>query len=170
MKLCFSLALVVLLSFGAAPLAAQDIKQLGLHDAWEASTSIDRGQRVCFMVSEPTKKEPAEARRGNVQAFVSHRPGDKMRDVVSFSLGYRLKPNSEPRVVIGGRTVALTADGEWAWTKTVADDRALVQAMMNGAVMTLSGESERGTKTVDSYSLKGFSTAYKEINKACGIK
>ena len=170
MKFYFAVALVVVLAFGAPPLAAQEIKQLGLHDAWEASTSTDRGQRVCFMVSEPSKKEPADARRGNVQAFITHRPSDKTQDVVSFSLGYRLKPNSEPRVVIGSRTVALSADGEWAWTKTVADDKALVQAMMGGAAMTLSGESERGTKTVDSYSLKGFSTAYKEINKACGIK
>ena len=170
MKFYFAFALVALLSFGSAPLSAQAIKQLGLYDAWAANTSADRGQRVCFMVSDPTKKEPADARRGTVQAFVTHRPGEKERDVVSFSLGYRIKPASVPRAVIGGKTVNLVVDGEWVWAKDAGEDKALVQAMMSGSTMTVAGESERGTKTVDSYSLKGFATAYKEINKACGIK
>lgn len=170
MKFRFALALVALTSFAAAPLSAQAIKKLGLHDAWEANTSADRGQRVCFMVSDPTKKEPADARRGIVQAFVTHRPGEKARDVVSFNLGYPIKPASAVRAVIGGKTVVLSPDGEWAWAKDAADDKALVQAMMGGSTMTLAGESARGTKTVDSYSLKGFSAAYKEINKACGLK
>jgi invasion protein IalB len=164
------LALVALTSFAAAPLSAQAINKLGLHDAWEANTSTERGQRVCFMVSEPTMKEPAEARRGVVQAFVTHRPGEKARDVVSFSLGYPIKPSSTVRAVIGGKTIALIPNGEWAWAKDAGDDKALVQAMINGSAMTLAGESERGTKTVDSYSLKGFAAAYKEINKACGLK
>lgn len=167
----FALALIVLLSLGAAPVSAQAIKKLGLFDAWEANTSSERGQRVCFMVSDPSKKEPADARRGVVQAFVTHRPAEKSRDVVSFSLGYRIKPASAVRAVIGGKTtIVMAGDGEMAWAKDAAGDKALLQAMMSGAVMTLAAESERGTKTVDTYSLKGFSTAYKEINKACGIK
>jgi len=166
----FALALIVLVLLGAAPLSAQAIKQLGLFDAWEANTSTERGQRVCFMVSDPTKKEPAEARRGVVQAFVTHRPGAKERDVVSFSLGYPIKQASAVRAIIGGKTIAMTGDGEMAWAKDAAGDKALVQAMMSGAAMTVAAESERGTKTVDTYSLKGFATAYKEINKACGIK
>ena len=171
MKFYFAFALVALLSFGSAPLSAQAIKQLGLYDAWAANTSADRGQRVCFMVSDPSKKEPADARRGVVQAFVTHRPAEKSRDVVSFSLGYRIKPASTVRAVIGGKTtIAMAPDGEMAWAKDAAGDKALLQAMMSGASLTLAAESERGTKTVDTYSLKGFSTAYKEINKACGIK
>lgn len=162
--------LTVLMVFGAAPLAAQDIKKLALFDGWEANTASDRGQKICFMVSDPSSKAPAEAKRGLVQAFVSHRPGEKARDVVSFNLGYRIKPTVPVRVVIGGKSTALMAEGETAWAKDAADDKLLVQAMMAGSSLTVNGESERGTKTVDTYSLKGFSAAYKEINKACGIK
>ena len=32
------------------------------------------------------------------------------------------------------------------------------------------GTSSRGTQTTDTYSLKGFTAAYKAINTACGVK
>ena len=31
------------------------------------------------------------------------------------------------------------------------------------------GLSQRGTKTVDTYSLRGFTAAYQAISKACGV-
>lgn len=170
MNLRFTLAVVALSSLAATGLSAQAIKRLALFDAWEANISGTGAQRICFMVSDPSKSEPADANRGNIQAFVSHRPGEKARDVVSVSLGYPIKAGSEIRTTIGGKTFNLFTKGDTAWAKNNADDKALVQAMMNGATMTVAGESERGTKTVDTYSLTGFSAAYKEISKACGIK
>jgi hypothetical protein len=155
---------------GVAPGSAQSIKRLAMFGDWEANASGNGGQKVCFMVSEPSKKEPADAKRGTIQAYVTHRPGEKARDVVSVALGYPAKANSEVRAVIGGRTFSMFTKGETAWTKDNASDRAMVRAMIDGATMTVAGESERGTKTVDTYSLKGFSAAYKEISKACGIK
>ena len=64
----------------------------------------------------------------------------------------------------------LFTKGDTAWTRADKDDKAMVQEMLKGSTLTVAGESDRGTKTVDTYSLKGFSAAYKEINKACGIK
>jgi hypothetical protein len=163
-------AAVALSSLAAASLSAQAIKRLGLYESWEANVSGGGAQQVCFMVSEPSKKEPADAKRGTTQAFVSHRPGEKARDVVSVTLGYPIKPGSDVRATVGNRTFDLFTKGETAWAKDNAADKALVTAMTNGSTMAVAGESERGTKTVDTYSLKGFSAAYKEIGKACGIK
>jgi hypothetical protein len=36
--------------------------------------------------------------------------------------------------------------------------------------MVVRGQSNRGTKTTDTYSLVGFSAAYQAINQACGVK
>jgi hypothetical protein len=38
---------------------------------------------------------------------------------------------------------------------------------VKGAAMVVVGTSERGTKTTDTYSLKGFTAAYGAISKAC---
>ena len=170
MKLRHVATLVALSSLVATGLSAQAIKRLGLYESWEANVSGSGAQQVCFIVSEPNKKEPADAKRGTIQAFVTHRPSDKARDVVSVTLGYPVKPGTDVRVTIGNRTFDLFSKGESAWTKDNAADKALVTAMTNGNTLIVAGESERGTKTVDTYSLRGFSAAYKEIGKACGVK
>ena len=42
--------------------------------------------------------------------------------------------------------------------------------MIRGARLVVKGTSSRGTKTTDTYSLKGFSAAFKAIGKACKVK
>ena len=44
---------------------------------------------------------------------------------------------------------------------------ALVQSMIRGAKMVVRGTSWRGTKTTDTYSLKGFTAAYNKITETC---
>ena len=46
----------------------------------------------------------------------------------------------------------------------------VVDAMIRGARLVVKGTSSRGTKTTDTYSLKGFSAAFKAIGKACKVK
>ncbi len=46
----------------------------------------------------------------------------------------------------------------------------MVQAMRRGRKMVVRGLSTRGTKTVDTYQLAGFTAAHKAIGKACGVK
>ena len=42
--------------------------------------------------------------------------------------------------------------------------------MKRGRKMVVKGKSSRGTATTDTYSLTGFSAAYKAIGEACGVK
>ena len=60
--------------------------------------------------------------------------------------------------------------GDGAWTRNAKQDAVLVAAMRSGKSMILRGVSGRGTRTTDTYSLKGFSAAHNAIGKACGIR
>ena len=42
--------------------------------------------------------------------------------------------------------------------------------MIRGSKMLVTGTSVRGTKTVDTYSLRGFTAAYKTIGRDCSVK
>jgi len=44
---------------------------------------------------------------------------------------------------------------------------ALVKAMKRGNKLKVTGTSSRGNKTVDTYSLTGFTKAMQSIDKAC---
>lgn len=163
------LAVSALIATAASAEAAAP-KVLGTFNDWEAYQLIEgANQRTCYMASQPSKKEPGNVKRGDVLVFVTHRPADKERDVVNVQFGYPLKAGSDVQLSVGDAKFNLFANGEAAWTRGAADDKALVGAMMKGASMSVNGLSERGTKTVDTYSLRGFTAAYREITKACGL-
>lgn len=161
----------VAVGFGfAAPAAAQSPKFLGSFQDWEAYAGADGRAKVCYAVSKPVKEEGKYSQRGEVYLFVTERPGDKEKDVVNVKAGYTYKPKSTVRADIGGHAFDLYVKDDTAWNRTAQDDRTMVQAMIKGATMAVKGTSERGTATTDTFSLKGFSAAYKAIGQACGGK
>ncbi len=54
-----------------------------------------------------------------------------------------------------------------AWLQGLGDNQRLVEAMSKGVSAVAQGVSQRGTKTVDTYSLAGFNDALAKIHDAC---
>ena len=98
-------------------------------------------------------------------------PAEKRIGEVSIQAGYTYKKGSNVNITIDGKkSFKLFTSNGYAWTYESADDRTLVAAMRAGNSMVIKGTSSRGTLTTDTYSLSGFTAAYKAINKACGVK
>jgi hypothetical protein len=144
--------------------AQGDPKSLGTFDAWTAVEMPARAGKICYMVARPAKSLPEGAKRGDILLTVTHRPAAKQRDEVSFQSGYPYK--AEAPVVLEVEK----KKPESAWSRDTNMDKALVAAMRAGNSLTIKGSSARGTDTTDTFSLDGFSKAYAEIGKACGIK
>jgi invasion protein IalB len=81
--------------------------------------------------------------------------------------GYPLKANSDATVEIGATNFAMYTQNDGAWVKNAAEEARLVEAMRKGAEVTVKGESSRGTKTVDQFSLKGVSQALDRAAQEC---
>ena len=147
--------------------AADSFRKIGAFNAWEAYSFKENEQIVCYIVSQPTKKRGDYKRRGDVFAMVTHRPGEKSRDVVSFYAGYTLEKGSSVDVRIGSGRFDMFTAADAAWARTKNADAALVRAMIRGAGMVVKGTSRFGTLTTDTYSLRGFTAAYRAISRAC---
>jgi Invasion associated locus B (IalB) protein len=102
--------------------------------------------------------------------MVTHRPGEKVANVVSFDEGYPLKGGSDVSVDIGGAKFELFTKGETAWAPTPELDKAIVEAMAKGRQVVVKGTSQKGAAITDTYSLAGFAGALAMIDKACEIK
>ncbi|MAO57538.1 MAG: hypothetical protein CMM61_17830 [Rhodospirillaceae bacterium] len=167
-----ALPVLILLAALAAlltPTAARAAPELiGLFGDWEAYTATEAGNKICYMGSEPKKMEGKYTQRGRVVMLVTHRPKDKEKGIVSITTGYTYKSGSDVSVEIGGATFKLFTAGEHAFAEEGADAK-LVQSMIRGADMVVQGTSSRGTLTTDTYSLTGFTAAWKAIGKACGV-
>jgi hypothetical protein len=161
----------LLLSLGAGrPALAQDgIERLGDFAAWSAFAFTENGKKACYMASQPTKDEGDYTNRGDIFAIVTHRPAEKRQDEVSIVAGYTFEQDSAVEVAIDGKRYSFFTQGDGAWAPDADTDAELVKRMIRGARMIVKGTSSRGTKTTDTYSLKGFTKAYRTISEACGV-
>ena len=153
----------------SVPASAQQ-KYLGEFKDWFAYHEGSGADRICYIASIPKKETGKYSKRGETFILVTHRPGENERDVFELQAGYSYKKKSEVTVNIDGKVSKLFTAGGSAWARDKKSDRALAAAMARGRQMIVTGFLGRGTKTVDTYSLAGFTAAYKVIGKACGIK
>jgi invasion protein IalB len=149
--------------------SAQNPKPIGSYGDWQALTYEEASKPVCYVFTEPAKKEGQYTTRGQVYALVTHRPADKKLNVFTIIFGYTLKEDSDATLEIGDQKFTLFTQEGMAWA-TDEDDPKIVEALKKGTGMVVHGTSARGTETVDTYSLLGFSKAYDAIGSACGLK
>ena len=140
---------------------------LGVYKVWVAQTYTQGEQNVCMMWSQPEKAEGNYTARGDIYVFLTHRPAEQQRNEIRFEAGYDFQDGSDVKVTIDEKTFALSTDSSTAWLTSVSDEQAMVSAMKAGRDMVVAGTSSRGTDTKDTYSLYGFSAAYKAIGEAC---
>lgn len=147
---------------------AEQPKVLGEYGDWTAWTYTDGSHQICYISSTPKKDEGKYTKRGDIYVIVTHRPAEKSFDEVSFVAGYAFKSGAAFTVKIGNQTFRNTfTEGDKAWMVSNAEDKKLVAAMKRGDRMIVDGYSSRGTATKDTYSLKGFTTAYNTISAKC---
>lgn len=165
----FKYFLVLCALFAALPAhAAEQPKVIGEYGDWVAWTYNDRGNMICYMSSTPKKDEGNYSRRGDIYTVVTHRPAEKSFDEVSFVAGYTFNTKAPFVVKIGNQTFSNTfTEGDKGWMRTGDEDKKIVAAMKRGDRMIVKGKSSRGTATTDTYSLKGFTTAYRAISAKC---
>ena len=142
---------------------------LGQFGDWGAYKASPGGKTVCFALSKPTSAvtEPPDRNRDASYLFVSTRPAEKVKNEFSAIVGYPQKPGAEATAAIGSSTFAMYTQGDGAWVKNAAEEGQLVDAMRRGADLVVKSESARGTKTTDTYSLKGIAQALDKVAEEC---
>ncbi|MCP4923902.1 MAG: hypothetical protein GY915_07750 [bacterium] len=167
-RLARFLVCVFLLGIIALPVHATT-KLLGSFGDWRAYVTTAGGKKVYYISSFPKKEEGNYTKRGDVYFLVTHRPDRKSFHVISADAGYTLKKDSEVTLTIDNQKFALFTDGETAWAQDNDLDKKIARALTKGSRMVIQATSSRGTKTKDTYSLKGSGAAMRCINKPCGL-
>jgi hypothetical protein len=129
--------------------------------------------KECWIVTIPTSSEATRngekvtPDRGEIQLMVTNRPGTNTQGEISFKSGYPIKENSNVTLRIGSASFNLFAEGEWAWPANPEEDQKIIAALQRGASAVATAISERGTTTVDNFSLLGFSAAMESAQTMC---
>lgn len=151
------------------PDPAEQAVLLGQFGDWGAYKATPGGKKVCFALSKPTTAttEPAGRNRDASYAFVSTRPSEKVKNEISVIVGYPQKPGHDATATIGAANYVMYTQNDGAWVKNAAEEAQMVEAMRKGADLVVKSESGRGTKTTDTYSLKGIGQALDKVAEEC---
>jgi Invasion associated locus B (IalB) protein len=154
----------------AMPLHAQESdNRVATMTDW--NVFVEEDPKECWGVSKPTETvntkdgQPVSVRRGDILLFVTFRPGKAGE--ISFTGGYPFAGGSTVDVVVDGQPYQLFTDGEWAWPGSAEDDATLLAALKAGTTAVMTARSGKGTQTVDSFSLRGFTAAMEDAEKRC---
>jgi hypothetical protein len=142
---------------------------LGQYGDWGAYTASPGGKKICFAIAKPASSEtsPPGKSRNPTFMFISSRPADKVSNEVSIVIGYPFKPSAEATLDVGSASFALYTQQDGAWIKNAAEEQHLLDAMRAGQNAVVKGTSSHGTRSTDTFSLKGFAQALDRADQDC---
>jgi hypothetical protein len=164
-----TLAVAAITLAGVAARAQESTNRVATMTDWNVFT--EESPKECWGDSKPKETvntrdgQPVSVRRGDILLFVTFRPGKPGE--ISFTGGYPFAGGSTVDVAIDGQSYQLFTDGEWAWPGSADEDAKLLAAMKAGTTATLTARSGKGTQTVDTFSLRGFTAAMEDAEKRC---
>ena len=166
-------ALAVCVVALASPAGAQTHTRVGAERDWSIFEATGGSEKVCWIVSQPMKSialrggQQVQVRRGDIFLMVSVRPSDGVKNEVSYIAGYPFRPGSSVEAKVGSTGLTMFTDGENAWLKSPSEDDNAVAAFKRGSEVEVRGVSSRGTTTVDTFSLLGFTAALESAASRC---
>ncbi|WP_133063857.1 invasion associated locus B family protein [Arboricoccus pini] len=134
---------------------------------WSLYVHQDKSGKLCYIASVPSKQEGTFSKRGQPAVMVAKLPSAPPNEQVSVQPGYTYKTGSDVTFTVDSTKFSLFTQGEHAWAKTSADDKALIDALRKGTSLKVSGTSARNTTSNDTYSLSGFTAAYNAMRDKC---
>ena len=167
-KTAFFLKIIMICLF-TTNLSASEKIQIDRFNDWSVLRQETEAGRLCYITSEPIEKKGDydKANRGETRLFVTHGPGKAERDVVSIVAGYVYKKQSEVELSVDGNNQSFFTLEDRAWSFGQDEDKKIIRNMKRGNKLMVTGVSSRGNKTIDVYSLSGFTKTKSVIDKTC---
>jgi hypothetical protein len=147
----------------AGPTLAQAPSRISQNKAWGSYNYKGSEGTLCYILSIPTEKAPADRDHGDVFFTLTSHPGQGSTLEPQFMVGYAFKDDSKVVLEIDGKQFQMFTKGSNAWMENPAEEALVVDAMQRGKSMQLTAESRRGTRTSYVYSLSGVSASLKDI-------
>ena len=146
---------------------SQEVKKVGKFKDWEAMTIIEQTGKVCFAQSVPILQAPKSNIR-DARMFVSFRPGEKVINEVSITSGYEFNNKNSITATSGKSKYKFDIAQEgFAWIADNKLENKIIKTMKKGSRIMITGYNQKGSQTIDHYSLLGFTKAYNATKANC---
>ena len=148
-------------------LSAEEIKKIGKYKDWESLILTEDTGKVCFAQSSPILQAPKSNKR-EAKLFIAFRPAEKIINEVSVTAGYEFNNNNSVTATSGKNKFKFDIKEQgFAWIADSKIEFKMIKRMKKGSRIMITGYNQKGSQTIDHYSLLGFTKAYNAIKKAC---
>ncbi|EDZ60875.1 conserved hypothetical protein [Candidatus Pelagibacter sp. HTCC7211] len=147
--------------------SADEIKKIGKFKDWEAMVVTEATGKVCFAQSSPILQAPKSNKR-DAKLFIAFRPAEKIINEVSVTAGYEFNKNNSITAASGKNKFKFDIKEQgFAWIADTKIENRMIKRMKKGSRIMITGYNQKGSQTIDHYSLLGFTKAYNATKKAC---
>jgi len=161
------LTFVIFAMFSGTQSNAEELKKIGKYKDWETMVLVEPSGNVCFAQSSPVLQAPKKNKR-EARLFVTFRPGEKIKNEISATPGYELNKNNSVTAISGKNKIKFDIIQQgFVWIADNKVENKMVKMMKTGSRIMITGYNQKGSQTIDHYSLLGFTKAYAAAKTAC---
>ena len=166
-KILFFSVIIFIVLFSKA--YAENLKKIGKFKNWEVIVISESSGKICFAQSIPILQAPKQNKR-EARLFVTFRPGEKISNEISATAGYEFNKNNSVLATSGNNKFKFDIKQQgFAWMTSTKKEKIMIKVMKKGSRIMLSGYNEKGSQTIDHYSLLGFTKAYNKAKDSCKL-
>ena len=146
---------------------AEEVKKMGTHKDWDTYVINSGTSKVCFAQSKPVLQAPKKSQR-DARLFITFRPGEKITNEISITAGYEFNTKNSITATSGKNKYKFDiAQEEFAWMTDNKRENKMIKIMKKGSRIMITGYNQKGSQTIDHYSLLGFTKAYNATKANC---
>ena len=158
---------IIFLTTFANQVNAEEVKKMGTHKDWETYIVKSNSGKVCFAQSKPVLQSPKKNIR-DARLFISFRPAENITNEISITSGYKYNNKNSISAVSGKNKYKFDIVQEsFAWMTSNKLEKKMIKTMQKGSRIMVTGYNQKGSQTIDHYSLLGFTKAYKATKANC---
>jgi hypothetical protein len=158
---------ILFLATFANQVNAEEVKKMGTHKDWETYVVKSDTGKVCFAQSKPILQSPKKNLR-EARLFISFRPTENIANEISITSGYDYNNKNSITATSGKHKYKFDiAQESFAWMTSNKLEKKMIKIMQTGSRIMVTGYNQKGSQTIDHYSLLGFTKAYKATKANC---
>ena len=167
MSIIRNFIIIIFIGFLATSVSSQEVKKVGIFKDWEAIVLVRQAGKVCFAQSTPVLQAPKSNTR-EAKMFVSFRPNEQVSNEITITSGYEFNNKNSITATSGKSKYKFDiAQGGFAWIADTKIENKMIKTMQRGSRIMITGYNQKGSQTIDHYSLLGFTKAYNTAKTSC---
>jgi hypothetical protein len=158
---------IIFLATFANQVNAEEVKKMGTHKDWETYIIKNDAGKICFAQSKPVLQAPKNNLR-DARLFISFRPRENISNEISITSGYDFNNKNSIKAISGKNKYTFDIVREnFAWITNNKFEKKMIKTMQKGSRIMVKAYNQKGSQTIDHYSLLGFTKAYKATKANC---